>query len=64
MATVATRQEKNFAQRKNETTHLTPTGLLMEGHFTQNRRIRVYGRSMGMTGMVLLRAVGSKVIQY
>jgi hypothetical protein len=32
MATVATRQEKNFAQRKNEITHLTPTGLLMEGH--------------------------------
>jgi hypothetical protein len=36
MATVATRQEKNFAQRKNEITHLTPTGLLMEGLYTQN----------------------------
>src|SRR5580698_11390632 len=24
--------ETNFVQRKNETTHLTPTGLLMEGH--------------------------------
>src|SRR5580692_7118618 len=42
MATVATRREKNFSLRKRKETHyeprisLTPTGLLMEGHFTQN----------------------------
>jgi len=27
---------KNLDQRKNKRTHLTPTGLLMEGHSTQN----------------------------
>ena len=37
MATVATRrEEKNPVQRKNKRTDLTPTGLLMEGHFAQN----------------------------
>jgi hypothetical protein len=30
VATVATRQEKNLVAKK---LHLTPTGLLMEGHF-------------------------------
>ena len=35
MATVATRQEeKNLVQRKNKRTDLTPTGLLMEGVYT------------------------------
>jgi hypothetical protein len=28
--------EKHLVQRKNERTHLTPTGLLMEGVYTQN----------------------------
>jgi hypothetical protein len=37
MATVATRrEEKKPVQRKNKRTDLTPTGLLMEGHYTQN----------------------------
>src|SRR5580765_7381521 len=42
MATVATRREKNFCQRNKSRTQyeptipLTPTGLLMEGDFTQN----------------------------
>ena len=36
VATVAIGQEKTFVQRKNKRTHLTPTGLLMEGHSTQN----------------------------
>jgi hypothetical protein len=34
MATVATRREKKLVQRKNNGTYLTPTGLLMEGDFT------------------------------
>ena len=34
MATVASRQEKNLVQQKQPTINLTPTGLLMEGHFT------------------------------
>ena len=29
-------ERKNRVQRKNKRTHLTPTGLLMEGDFTQN----------------------------
>ena len=36
VATVATRWEKNIVQRKNSKTHLTPTGLLMEGDYTQS----------------------------
>src|ERR1017187_2823473 len=37
VATVATRRgRKNLVQRKNKRTHLTPTGLLMEGDYTQN----------------------------
>src|SRR6202158_2997368 len=36
VATVATRREKNLVQRKNKRTHLTPTGLLMEGDSAQN----------------------------
>jgi hypothetical protein len=42
MATVATRREKKLCPRKKPGTNyepripLTPTGLLMEGHFTQN----------------------------
>jgi len=41
MATVATRREKNFSLRQRTKTHyehkipLTPTGLLMEGRYTQ-----------------------------
>jgi hypothetical protein len=34
MATAATRREKNLVQRKNNGTCMTPTGLLMEGDFT------------------------------
>ncbi len=29
---------ENLVQRKNNRTHLTPTGLLMEGHYAQNAR--------------------------
>ena len=37
VATVATSAgEENLDQPKNKRTHLTPTGLLMEGHCTQN----------------------------
>jgi len=42
MATVADSAEENFSLRQRTKTHydrkisLTPTGLLMEGHFTQN----------------------------
>jgi hypothetical protein len=39
--------ETNFVQRKNETIHLTPTGLLMEGHYTQNTQ----PRSMSVTAI-------------
>jgi hypothetical protein len=35
MATVATRQEKTFASEKEHGIRLTPTGLLMEGLYTQ-----------------------------
>jgi hypothetical protein len=38
VATVATRREKNLVQRNNNGTYLTPTGLLMEGDYTQNPR--------------------------
>jgi hypothetical protein len=31
---MATRREKNLVQRNNKRTHLTPTGLLMEGDYT------------------------------
>ena len=31
---MATRREKNLVQSKNKRTHLTPTGLLMEGDYT------------------------------
>src|SRR6266849_1596588 len=34
VATVATRREKKLVQRKDKRTHLTPTGLLMEGVYT------------------------------
>jgi len=30
-----TRREKNLVQRKTKRIHLTPTGLLMEGVYTQ-----------------------------
>ena len=36
MATVATRREKNLVSEKERRMHLTPTGLLMEGIYTQN----------------------------
>jgi len=42
MATVADSAEENFSLRQRTKTHydrkisLTPTGLLMEGHFTSN----------------------------
>ena len=35
MATAATRQEKNRVQRTPTRIDLTPTGLVMEGDFTQ-----------------------------
>jgi hypothetical protein len=42
MATVATRREKKtLSNEKNKRTDLTPTGLLMEGHYTQNAPPRV-----------------------
>ena len=34
------KQEKNRVQQKHQQTHLTPTGLLREGVFTQNPRVR------------------------
>jgi hypothetical protein len=36
VATVAARRENNFVEPKNGRTHLTPTGLLMEGDYTNN----------------------------
>ena len=36
MATAATRQEKNDVSQSKNKIALTPTGLLMEGDFTQN----------------------------
>ncbi len=36
VATVVTRREKNLVQRNDKATHLTPTGLLMEGDNAQN----------------------------
>jgi hypothetical protein len=36
MATAATRQEENLVQRKSKRADLTPTGLLMEGLYTNN----------------------------
>jgi transposase len=48
MATAATRREKNFVQQKYRRTHLTPTGLLMEGVLTSIRCLfapnRAYSR--------------------
>ena len=31
--------QKTYVQRKNNSTHLTPTGLLMEGVYTSLRRL-------------------------
>jgi hypothetical protein len=42
MATVATRRENNDVPRTAKI-DLTPTGLLMEGHYTQNPRCSVIG---------------------
>ena len=36
MATVANSAEKNYPDEKQKRIYLTPTGLLMEGHYTQN----------------------------
>jgi hypothetical protein len=36
VATVVTRRRKNLVQHKNDRIDLTPTGLLMEGNYTQN----------------------------
>jgi hypothetical protein len=33
---VVTRWRKNLVQQKNDRINLTPTGLLMEGEYTQN----------------------------
>jgi len=41
VATVATRRRKNLVQRKKKKTPLTPTGLLMEGVYTQNPLAKV-----------------------
>jgi hypothetical protein len=39
VATVATREEKKpLSNEKKKETYLTPTGLLMEGHFAKNPR--------------------------
>ena len=40
VVTWATRRRKKLVQGKNVGTLLTPTGLLMEGHYTQNPRHR------------------------
>jgi len=43
MATVATRREKKtLSNEKNKRTDLTPTGLLMEGHYTQNAPAKAF----------------------
>jgi hypothetical protein len=39
VATVATRREKKRVPRNNKRIHLTPTGLLMEGVYTQNHSV-------------------------
>jgi len=36
MATVATRPGENLVEQKPKRIHLTPTGLLMEGDFTNS----------------------------
>jgi hypothetical protein len=50
MATVATRQDRNFVERNQNSLMnlefpLTPTGLLMEGDFTQNHPDRHFERN-------------------
>jgi hypothetical protein len=37
--------EKNLVQQKNTRTHLTPTGLLMEGHYTQYQKAPTFAVS-------------------
>ena len=39
--TLAASLKLDRIQRKNKRTHLTPTGLLMEGHYTVTLRLRV-----------------------
>ncbi len=58
MATVATRREKNLVQQKNHRTLLTPTGLLMEGHYAQNPVNERYGDLQERRS---LRRIGSDV---
>jgi hypothetical protein len=41
MATAAIRREKNIVRPNHQRTYLTPTGLLMEGVYTQNPRSEV-----------------------
>ncbi len=38
MATVATRQNESSSYEKQERIYLTPTGLLMEGVYTQYKK--------------------------
>src|ERR1039458_4662193 len=45
VATVAARRREKLVQRKNKRTHLTPTGLLMEGVYT-NYGKRPFPRSL------------------
>jgi hypothetical protein len=52
VATVVTRREKNLVQRKNKRTHLTPTGLLMEGDYTQNPDCECNGELTTLLGVV------------
>jgi hypothetical protein len=45
--------EKNSVQRKNKRTHLTPTGLLMEGDYSKpHRRISEMGTSRQLPRML------------
>jgi hypothetical protein len=53
MATVATRRRKNLVQEKTRATNLTPTGLLMEGDYTQNP----LGSSMSVIDSMLIIGV-------
>jgi hypothetical protein len=57
MATVATRQNESSSYEKQERTHLTPTGLLMEGDYTQNAKLAGIIASCAR-GIVLTLAFG------
>ena len=53
-------KEKSLVQRKNKRIDLTPTGLLMEGHFTQNLLrqldyVRMFAVALVFVGQYLLQ---------